>query len=131
MKSTTTEIVFFPVALFAKDLGASFPIMLDPAGIAKKAFDLPGALPVTLILDGQAVVRHRIVGATTGVPSAAKSTPCWKKSRSEAHIDAVSLVQNLTAPLMKSPIRIFALIASFCFAVTARQNIRGRSRATR
>ena len=54
------------VQIFARDLGAAFPLLIDTAGSAKAAFGLGAALPVTFIVDAVGTVRHRFEAATNG-----------------------------------------------------------------
>ena len=51
------------VRVFAEDVGASFPVVLDVDGtIVEQLQVVP--LPATFVLDAQGVVRHKIIGVT-------------------------------------------------------------------
>ena len=58
---------------FAKDVGASFPVVLDADGTIAEQFQVV-PLPATFVLDAQGVVCHKIIGATNMTALEAKIT---------------------------------------------------------
>jgi peroxiredoxin len=52
------------VRRFVEPLGIRYPVLLDPEGATARAYGVQ-ALPVTWLLDGQGVVRGKIVGEAT------------------------------------------------------------------
>lgn len=51
---------------FVRQLGLAMPLLLDPQGAAREAFNVFSALPVTAIVDRQGRLRHRIATPISG-----------------------------------------------------------------
>ncbi len=64
---------------FAKQIGVSFPMLLDPEGAAREAYAVFAGLPVTAIVDRKGLVRHRIAGAMSGEGLRAKLEPMLRE----------------------------------------------------
>lgn len=66
------------VRAFAQRMHLSFPLLLDPEGSAREAFAVFGSLPVTLVIDGRGVLRHRFTQPTRGAVLEAAVAPLLK-----------------------------------------------------
>ena len=51
---------------FVRELGLSFPMLLDPSGAVQTAYGAGPGLPLTVLVDSHGLVRQRLQGATTG-----------------------------------------------------------------
>ncbi len=64
---------------FARQIGVSFPMLLDPDGAAREGYAVFAGLPVTAIVDRKGFVRYRIAGSMSGDGLRAKVEPLLRE----------------------------------------------------
>ena len=65
---------------FARKLGLSFPMLMDPEGAAREGYAVFSGLPVTAVVDRKGRLRHRVAGPLTGEALRALVEPLLRES---------------------------------------------------